>query len=68
MTLGKRIAERRDKLKKANIVEGMSKEEQEAMMRNYQNQLEMLDSAYLAEQRRQQIAMKQKVEMRRKRL
>ena len=35
-----RIKERKDKLKKAKIVEGMSKEDQEKMLRNYENQLQ----------------------------
>jgi len=30
------MQERKDKLKKASIVEGMSKEEQEAMLKNYE--------------------------------
>jgi len=47
-----RIQERKDKLKKANIVEGMTKEEQERMLKNYEGQLQQLDSAYIAEQRR----------------
>jgi len=34
-------------------------------MNNYKNQLEMLDSAYAAEQRRQMLAMKQKADQRR---
>jgi len=34
-------------------------------MNNYRNQLEMLDSAYAAEQRRQMLAMKQKADQRR---
>jgi len=46
------MQERREKLRKANVVEGMSKEEQEAMLKNYQEQLSQLDSAYSAEQRR----------------
>lgn len=37
-------------------------------MNNYKNQLEMLDSAYAAEQRRQMLAMKQKADQRRIRL
>lgn len=36
----------------------MTAEEQERMIKNYQNQLEQLDSAYVAEQRRQQLLMK----------
>jgi hypothetical protein len=36
-------------------------------MNNYKNQLEMLDSAYAAEQRRQMLAMKQKADQRRHR-
>lgn len=53
LSITKRMQERREKLKKAHAVEGMSKEEQEAMLRNYQDQLDQLDSAYVAEQRRQ---------------
>lgn len=34
------------------------------MLKNYQEQLNQLDSAYVAEQRRQQLIMKQKMEMR----
>lgn len=44
-----RIQERKEKLKKANIVEGMTKEEQERMLKNYEGQLQQLDSAYIAE-------------------
>lgn len=36
MSILKRMQERKDKLKKASIVEGMSKEEQEAMLKNYE--------------------------------
>lgn len=32
-----RIQDRKDKLKKANIIEGMSKEDQEKMLRNYES-------------------------------
>lgn len=46
----------------------MTQEEQEAMLKNYQDQLSQLDSAYVAEQRRQQIMMHKKIEMRQKRL
>lgn len=49
MSILKRMQERKDKLKKASIVEGMSKEEQEAMLKNYEEQLSHLDSAYTAE-------------------
>jgi len=35
----------------------MTKEEQEAMVKNYEEQLAQLDSAYISEQRRQQIMM-----------
>lgn len=63
-----RIQERKEKLKKANIVEGMTKEEQDRMLKNYESQLQQLDSAYIAEQRRQQLMMKQKQELRRARI
>lgn len=52
LSITRRMQERREKLRKANVVEGMSKEEQEAMLKNYQEQLSQLDSAYSAEQRR----------------
>lgn len=48
--------------------EGLTKEEQEAMIKNYQTQLEMLDSAYTAEQRRQQLIMRAKLENRKNRM
>lgn len=53
ISLLKRIAERRDKIQRSKKVEGMSKEEQDQLLKKYQNQLEQLDSAYIAEQRRQ---------------
>ena len=43
------MQERKEKLKKAQAVKGMSKEEQEMMLRNYQEQLDQLDSVYAAE-------------------
>ena len=43
------MQERKEKLRKANVVEGMSKEEQDAMLKNYQEQLSQLDGAYAAE-------------------
>jgi hypothetical protein len=54
----KRIRERQEKYRKNQKVDGMTAEEQERMIKNYQNQLEQLDSAYVAEQRRQQLLMK----------
>lgn len=68
LAISKRIRERQDKLKKNNKVDGMTAEEQEKMLKNYENQLEQLDSAYVAEQRRQQLLMKSKMEMRQKRI
>jgi hypothetical protein len=68
LAIRKRIGERQDRLKKNNAVATMTAEEQEAMVKNYQLQLEQLDSAYVAEQRRQQLIMKNKMEMRQKRL
>jgi len=47
---------------------GMTQEEQDMMLKNYQDQLTQLDSAYVSEQRRQQLIMKQKIDMRQKRL
>lgn len=46
----------------------MSKEEQEELLKNYPEQLAHLDSAYAAEQRRQQLLMKAKQDNRKKRL
>lgn len=63
--LASRLAERKERAKNRPKIEGLSKEEQEALMNNYKNQLEMLDSAYAAEQRRQMLAMKQKADQRR---
>ena len=60
LSITRRMQERREKLKKAQVVKGMSKEEQEMMLRNYQEQLDQLDSAYAAEQRRQQLIMRTK--------
>jgi hypothetical protein len=54
----KRIRERQEKYRKNQKVDGMTAEEQERMIKNYENQLEQLDSAYVAEQRRQQLLMK----------
>lgn len=63
--LATRLAERKERAKNRPKIEGLSKEEQEAMMNVYKNQLELLDSAYAAEQRRQMLAMKQKADQRR---
>lgn len=68
LAIRKRMEERTDRLRKNNAVAGMTAEEQEAMLKNYQEQLNQLDSAYVAEQRRQQLIMKNKMEMRQKRL
>lgn len=46
----------------------MTQEEQERMLKNYQEQLSQLDSAYITEQRRQQLIMKTKLENRQKRM
>jgi len=63
--LAQRLAERKERAKNRPKIEGLSKEEQEALMNSYKSQLEMLDSAYAAEQRRQMLAMKQKADQRR---
>jgi len=68
LAIRKRIGERQDKLKKNSAIAGMTQEEQEKMIKNYESQLQQLDSAYVAEQRRQQLIMKQKMDMRQKRL
>jgi hypothetical protein len=57
-----------NRLKKNAVQQGMTQEEQDAMLKNYQEQLSQLDSAYAAEQRRQQLIMKTKQENRKKRL
>lgn len=46
----------------------MTQQEQDALLRNYQEQLSQLDSAYVAEQRRQQLIMKTKQDNRKQRL
>lgn len=63
-SLQKKIEERKDKLKKQNEVQGMTKEEQEVMLKNLEFQLESLDNAYFNEQRRQELALKQRMEQR----
>ena len=69
MSLLKRIQERKDRLKKIAADEkGLTKEEQEVMLKNYQEQLAQLDSAYTAEQRRQLLIMRTQQENRKKRL
>ena len=50
------------------MVEGMTKQEQEELLRQYPEQIAQLDSAYAAEQRRQQLLMKAKQDNRKKRL
>lgn len=60
--LRNRLNERKERLKARPAMEGLSKEEQDAMMKNYQMQLETLDNAYLAEKRRQDLLMQQKRE------
>ena len=64
LAIRKRIVERQTKVRQNNQIATMTAEEQEAMLKNYQAQLEQLDSAYVAEQRRQQLQMKQKMDMR----
>lgn len=68
MSIRKRIQERKERVKKTKVDEGLTKEEQEAMIKNYQTQLEALDSAYTAEQRRQQLIMRAKLENRKNRM
>lgn len=40
MSIRKRIQERKERVKKNKVDEGLTKEEQEAMIKNYQTQLE----------------------------
>lgn len=67
LSLKNRIEERKQRLKETAAMQGLSKEEQEALLRNYHEQLKQLDSAYLVEQRRQRLFMYQQKEMRRRR-
>jgi len=53
--LKKRIEERKERLAKTSQMQGLSKEEQEKLLKNYFEQLELLDTAYSAEQRRQHL-------------
>ena len=56
-----RIEERQEKIKQGNKDEGLTAEQQEALLKNLSKQLESLDSAYIVEQQRQQLIMKQKM-------
>lgn len=67
LSLKNRIEERKQRLSKTSQMQGLSKEQQEAMLRNYHEQLKQLDSAYLVEQRRQRLMMYQQKELRRRR-
>lgn len=58
-----KLKERKDRLKKGGIGVGLTKEEQEQLLNRYKNQLEQLDSAYIAEQKRQALMMKQRQDM-----
>lgn len=49
LLIRKRIVDRQDKLRKNNAVAGMTQEEQEKMLKNYESQLSQLDSAYVSE-------------------
>jgi len=67
LSLKNRIEERKQRLQKSAQMQGLTKEEQEAMLKNYHEQLKQLDSAYLVEQRRQRLYMYQQKELRRRR-
>ena len=45
-----RIEERQEKIKQGNKDEGLTAEQQEALLKNLSKQLESLDSAYVVEQ------------------
>ena len=47
-----RIQERQEKIKQTNKDEGLTQEQQEALLKNLSKQLESLDSAYSVEQQR----------------
>lgn len=67
MGLKNRVDERREKMKAVTKMEGLSPEEKEAMLKDFGVQLEQLDNAYYVEKRRQEILMKQNLEVRRRR-
>lgn len=62
-----KLKERKDRLKKGGMGVGLTKEEQQQLLNRYKNQLEQLDSAYIAEQKRQALMMKQRQEMKHQR-
>ena len=68
LSIIKMISERKTRLRRSLIEQGMTKEQQEAMMRNYKEALASLDSAYVSEQRRQLLIMKGKMENRQNRI
>ena len=68
LSIVKMIAERKTRLRRSLIEQGMTNEQQEAMMRNYKEALASLDSAYVSEQRRQLLIMKGKMENRQNRI
>lgn len=63
-----RIEERQEKIKQGNKDEGLTHEQQEALLKNLQKQLESLDSAYGLEQQRQNLMMKQKLALRKEKM
>lgn len=56
--LRERIEKQQEKIKQSNKDEGLTQEQQEALLKNLKAQLESLDSAYNVEQQRQQLMMK----------
>merc|ERR1712110_424552 len=66
--LQERIEKQKEKIKQSNKQEGMTQEQQEALLKNLDNQLKSLDSAYTVEQQRQNYLMKQKLEMRKEKV
>ena len=63
-----RIEERQQKIKQGNKDEGLTQEQKEALLSNLSKQLESLDSAYIVEQQRQQLLMKQRMSNRKDRM
>lgn len=63
-----KLADRKARLKKHGLGEGLSKEEQDKILARFKNQYEQLESAYEEERQRQAIVLRRKQELRRQKL
>ena len=66
--LRSRIQEHQDKLKAGNKDQEMTKEQQALLINNLERQLASLDNAWIVEQQRQQLVLKNKIAQRKEHL